>query len=253
VSWTYGDVDRSADPLGAVRWTDTMASWPFVQAYKRRTRELLAAACAGRLLDVGCGTGDDTRALPGLSVGLDASAAMIGEASRRGGAFVRGDAHALPFANGTFDGCRADRTLQHVADPERALAEMVRVTRPGGRVVVVDPDQETIVVDGTDPAVTRRVKQFRCDDGLRNGDLAHRLPRLFRAAGLVDVAIEGATLVLADPDDAFGFPTWPRTMHDRGLLDAPDVERFEADVRASADAGDFLYAVTFFITSGRTP
>jgi hypothetical protein len=88
---------------------------------------------------------------------------------------------------------------------------------------------------------------------LRNGDLAHRLPRLFRAAGLVDVAVEGTTLVLTDPDDAFGFPTWARTMHDRGMLDAPDLERFEADVRTSADAGDFLYAVTFFITSGRTP
>ena len=255
MSWTYGDVDRSADPLGAVRWTDTMASWPLVQAYKRRARELLAAESTDRtrVLDVGCGTGEDIRALPGRTVGLDPSAAMIGEAARRGGDFVRGDAHALPFADGAFDGCRADRTFQHLADPRRALAEMVRVTRPGGRVVVVDPDQETIVVDGPDRAVARRVKQFRCDDGLRNGDLAHRLPRLFRAAGLVDVAIEGITLVLTDPDDAFGFPTWARTMHDRGLLDAPDVERFEADVRASADAGDFLYAVTFFITSGRTP
>jgi SAM-dependent methyltransferase len=264
VSWTYGDVDHSADPLAAVRWTDTMASWPSVQAYKRRTRELLAATAPrprpapeatdrARVLDVGCGTGEDTRALPGRSVGLDASAAMIGEAARRGGDFVRGDAHALPFRDGTFDGCRADRTLQHLVHPERALAELARVTRPGGRVVVVDPDQETIVVEGADPAVVRRVKQFRCDDGLRHGDLAHRLPRLFRAAGLVDVAIEGTTLVLTDPDDAFGFPTWARAMHDRGLLDAPDVERFEAGVRASSDAGDFLYAVTYFITSGRTP
>ena len=256
MSWTYGDVDLSADPLAAVRWMDTMASWPFVQAYKQRTRELLAAPGAtsgARLLDVGCGTGEDTRALSGSSVGLDASAAMIGEAARRGGDFVRGDAHTLPFRDGAFDGCRADRTFQHLVDPERALAELVRVTRPRGRVVVVDPDQETIVVDGPDPAATRRVKQFRRDAGLRHGDLAHRLPRLFRAAGLVDVAIEGTTLVLTDPDDAFGFPTWARAMHDRGLLDVHDVERFEADVRASAVAGDFLYAVTFFITSGRTP
>ena len=101
--------------------------------------------------------------------------------------------------------------------------------------------------------VARRLKRFRCDDGLRHGDLAHRLPRLFRAAGLIDVAVEGTTLVLDDPDDAFGLPTWPRVMHDRGLLDLPEVERFEADVRAAADAGDFLYAVTFFITSGRRP
>jgi SAM-dependent methyltransferase len=264
VSWTYGDVDSSADPSGAVRWTDTMASWPVVQAYKQRTLELLGATGRRarpapeatdrvRVLDVGCGTGGDTRAMPGRGVGLDASAAMIGEAARRGGDFVRGDAHTLPFAAASFDGCRADRTFQHLADPERALAELVRVTRPGGRVVVVDPDQETIVVDGTDRAVTRRVKQFRCDEGLRHGDLAHRLPRLFRAAGLVDVAVEGTTLVLTDPADAFGFATWARTMHDRGLLDAPDVARFEAEVQASADAGDFLYAVTFFITSGRTP
>jgi SAM-dependent methyltransferase len=264
VSWTYGDVDHSADPSGAVRWMDTMATWPLVQAYKQRTLELLEvtgrrarpapeATDRVRVLDVGCGSGDDTRALPGRAVGLDASAAMIGEAGRRGGDFVRGDAHSLPFAAGSFDGCRADRTFQHLADPERALAELVRVTRPGGRVVVVDPDQETIVVDGIDPAVARRVKQFRCDEGLRHGDLAHRLPRLFRAAGLVDVAVEGTTLVLTDPGDAFGFATWARAMHDRGLLHAGDVARFEADVRAAADAGDFLYAVTFFITSGRTP
>jgi len=240
-----------------------MATWPFVQAYRQRTLELLEVAPSARpaqeatnrarLLDVGCGTGEDTRALPGRGVGLDASAVMIGEAAGRGGAFVRGDAHALPFPDGTFEGCRADRTFQHLADPERALAELVRVTRPGGRVVVVDPDQETIVVDGVDLAIVRRVKQFRCDAGLRHGDLAHRLPRLFRAAGLIDVAVEGSTLVLDDPDDAFGFATWARAMHDRGLLEAPDVERFEADVRASAAAGDFLYAVTFFITSGRTP
>ena len=263
MSWTYGDVDRSADPAGAAGWMDTMATWPFVQAYKQRTLELLevapgarpaqAATNRARLLDVGCGTGDDTRALPGRGVGLDASAVMIGEAAGRGGAFVRGDAHALPFADGTFAGCRADRTFQHLADPERALAELVRVTRPGGRVVVVDPDQETIVVDGVDRALARRVKRVRCDAGLRHGDLAHRLPRLFRAAGLIDVAVEGSTLVLDDPDDAFGFATWARAMHDRGLLDAPDVERFEADVRASGNAGDFLYAVTFFITSGRRP
>jgi SAM-dependent methyltransferase len=253
VSSTYGDVDRSADPAGAARWMDIVATWPFVQAYKRRTLELLTAGAPARLLDVGCGTGEDTRALPGRGVGLDASAVMIGEAAGRGGDFVRGDAHALPFADGSFAGCRADRTFQHLADPERALAELVRVTRPGGRVVVVDPDQETIVVDGIDRAVARRLKRFRCDDGLRHGDLAHRLPRLFRAAGLIDVTVEGTTLVLDDPDDAFGLPTWARVMHDRGLLDLPEVERFEADVRAAAAAGDFLYAVTFFITSGRRP
>lgn len=51
---------------------------------------------------------------------------------------MHGDAIALPFGAGEFDACRADRTLQHVAVPEAPLAEMVRVTRASGRVVVTE-------------------------------------------------------------------------------------------------------------------
>ena len=45
---------------------------------------------------------------------------------------------ALEFADATFDACRADRVLQHLLDPGRAVAEMVRVTRPGGRLVICE-------------------------------------------------------------------------------------------------------------------
>ena len=53
MSQTYGDVDRSADPAGAVAWQARMGTWPGVVAYKRRTYDLLAGV--GAVLDVGCG------------------------------------------------------------------------------------------------------------------------------------------------------------------------------------------------------
>ena len=58
MSWTYSDVDGSADPAGAVAWMDVMASWPSVREYKLRTLELIAD-WHGLVLDVGCGVGDD--------------------------------------------------------------------------------------------------------------------------------------------------------------------------------------------------
>ncbi len=233
-----------------------MCDWPFIRAYKERTVDLLHVKPGARLLDVGCGTGHDTRALAtsagpdGVAIGVDASAVMLKSARTRGGSYLQADARALPYEDGAFDGTRIDRVLQHVAGPEDAVREVARVTRAGGRVVAIDPDQDTLVADVTDAELLRKVKDFRRDRNLCNGSIGRQLPRLFRQAGLVDVECEAATLVLTDPHDAFGFTTWPRLMHAAGLLTDEEVARWEAGVDAAVDRGDFLYAVTFFIASG---
>jgi ubiquinone/menaquinone biosynthesis C-methylase UbiE len=68
---------------------------------------------------------------------------------------IVGGAYRLDFAASTLDGCRAERVFQHVDNPQRGLGEMVRVTRPGGRVVVLDPDFETLIIDAQARALTR--------------------------------------------------------------------------------------------------
>lgn len=253
---TYSDVDRSADPVGAAEWMDTMCDWPFIRAYKARTIDLLRVGAGARLLDVGCGTGHDTRALAatagrgGIAVGVDASAVMLKSAKTRGGSYLQADARALPYPDAAFDGARIDRVLQHVSGPEVAVHELVRVTRPGGRVVAIDPDQESIIADISDRALLRKVKDFRRDRNLCNGTIGRQLPRLFRSAGLGDVECEGSTLVLTDPHDAFGFMTWPQLMLHEGLLTDDEVDRWDAEIATAVANDEFLYAVTFFITSG---
>ena len=152
-----------------------------------------------------------------------------------------------------LDGTRIDRVLQHVAGPEEAVGELVRITRSGGRIVAIDPDQETLVSDVADVELLRRVKDFRRDRNLCNGSIGRQLPRLFRQAGLVDVDCEAAALVLTDPRDAFGFRTWPKLMQAAGLLTVDELARWDAAIDTAVANGDFLYSVTFFITSGTKP
>ena len=101
---------------------------------------------AGKIIDVGCGTGvlAGRLAAAGYEVtGVDPSAGMLEHVSQSGAGVeaVLGDATELPFDDGTFDLTMCVAVMHHVADPEavhRSLGEMVRVTRPGGLVLVWD-------------------------------------------------------------------------------------------------------------------
>ncbi len=254
----FTSVDQQADPGAWVACLDKMHHEPFYAAYKRRVVELMEPGAGERLLDVGAGTGDDARSLvaqrKGRAVALDRSFTMARECRARGGILtIVGDASALPFHDNSFDGCRADRVFQHLNDPHRALTEMVRVTKSSGRVVIVDPDYDTQVMEFPDHDLARRVLQFRADNALRHGTLAHRMPAMFREARLDRIGVDPMTLVVRDPtavDNVMGLRTWANTAHRNGFLDAADVERWEEMYAATVASGRFFYAVTFFITSG---
>jgi demethylmenaquinone methyltransferase/2-methoxy-6-polyprenyl-1,4-benzoquinol methylase len=118
----------------------------------RRWRGDVAAAVAARpghvVLDLAGGTG--TSALPFVTAGAravccDFSLGMlrVGRARAPQVEFVAGDAMLLPFADGVFDAVTISFGLRNVADPAGAAAEMLRVTRPGGRLVVCEFSRPT--------------------------------------------------------------------------------------------------------------
>ena len=176
-----------------------------------RDQELgvLGLRAGQRVLDVGCGLGDDvltlarTAGATGAAIGIDTNGEFIWRARRRAAAsgsratFVRADAHALPFVDGTFDAVRCERTLQHVEDPAAVLHEMARVLRPGGVVAVSEPDWSTLVIDVEPRPVTQRVVEaFR---GLiRNPRVGGEAVRLMAGAGLDVMSAAGDSLVIRD-------------------------------------------------------
>ena len=102
--------------------------------------ELVARfAPAGRVLEAGCGTGQILERLgrAGVrAVGVDLSSGMLQQARARARELVRGDLTALPFGDGRFDAVCCFKVLAHVPDIGRAMAELGRLVRPGGFLIV---------------------------------------------------------------------------------------------------------------------
>jgi SAM-dependent methyltransferase len=120
------------------------------EAWRDDCRAMAQLIPAGRVLDLGVGPGTSAlemaRAAPRLRlVGVDRAPAMVRAASREAAAarlplaLVRGDALALPFASGAFDGVTGHSLLYLLPDPRAALREIRRVLRPGGAVAFLEP------------------------------------------------------------------------------------------------------------------
>lgn len=122
------------------------------EAFTAFLEDTLEPTPGKRILDVGCGTGTAEIGLARLRMsqvqlfGVDllvdrvraALASTRGMNARAG--FAAADACRLPFADGTFDATFCVAVLQHITEVNDALLEIARVTRPGGRVVAVEPD-----------------------------------------------------------------------------------------------------------------
>jgi len=116
------------------------------RAWRRRAIDSLVLGPGARVLDLACGSGDLTaaaRAAGARVVGLDFSAGMLEAARARqlGDVLVRGDALALPLADGSMDAVVSGFALRNFVDLAAAFAEVARVLRPGGRLALLEVDR----------------------------------------------------------------------------------------------------------------
>lgn len=172
-----------------------------VAALRERIAALAPLAGDEIALDAGTGTGALAFALAPLVrevIAVDLVEEMLAQARARAAEhpnvrFVVGDVLDLPLADGSVDLAASARTLHHLERPEIAIAELARVTRPGGRVLVVD---QLVSEDASDAARYERIER------LRDPSHARTLPdselrALLAASGLV---VERAELELEERD-----------------------------------------------------
>lgn len=265
VSDLFSDVDNSRQPTHFVQYLKGVSDDAWLLELKQHSYRLLEAQEGKHFLDVGCGIGDDVRALAqligssGRSIGIDKSITMLEECQHRssgsmhGEEFVHGDVHHLPFADATFDGCRAERVLQHCEDPRLALSEMVRVVRPGGLVVVIDLDLDTVITNMQSLSSSRTLTALRCNFA-KHGWIGRQLPGLFHLCGLEDIRVSPTVLCTMDTEgeDTDAIYWLQRAVHAQ-LLSPEDAALIQDEIKATREQKTAFTFGVFFSVVGRKP
>jgi ubiquinone/menaquinone biosynthesis C-methylase UbiE len=245
----FRDVDATGDSARFADYLDAVTA--MLRVHKLALLEALQLGEGDSAIDVGCGVGGDVVLLAervgrgGHAVGVDLSASLLARARSRtagsaGATFIRADAHALPFRDDSFDGARVERMLQHVADPAGVVREIVRVTRPGCRVVALEPDWRTLVFSAADIATSGRLAADVVARS-RHPAAGTQLLSWFAAAGLLiqDVGadvVHTRSLAVAERILGLGDAI--------GHLGDAAVRQWTAAAQAESEAGTFLAAVT---------
>ncbi|GGL05174.1 methyltransferase domain-containing protein [Nocardia jinanensis] len=254
-----------ADPMAVlIAALDLQAALPGIRRIRRWAHEALAVDSGEWALDIGSGTGSEVlefarRVGPaGEAVGIEPNPAMLAVARERATAagarcrFVEADAYRLPFDDDSFDAVRCERVYQHLDDPSAATAEIARVLRPDGRVVLVDSDWQTAILHPGDTEVVARMTtaMLAATPNARSG---RALRGLLVAAGF-EIDDMGSEAVIFDPATA-------RPMFDevggsavaRAVITEQERDELVAAIEAGIEAGDYHLSVTMFAVLGRLP
>ena len=234
---------------------------------KRRMTKLLQIKPGAVVLDVGCGPATDTIPMArlvgkdGLVVGVDYDEALVAEANRRAVAagvaawtqHVVSDASLLPYPSNTFDACRSERVFQHVTDSTAVLQEMVRVTKPQGRIAVADSDWCSLSIDTPEIAIERRV--VRClPDMLCNGYVGRQLIRMFYEQSIKIAAVEVHPIIWTDYQifsaTSFSIADLQHRIIESRKVSREELERFLSSLEEADRRGVFFASGNLVLVAG---
>jgi ubiquinone/menaquinone biosynthesis C-methylase UbiE len=238
-------------------------------ALRRRAivRERLGAQPGERIVDIGCGPGFYCAELAeevgssGSIVGVDGSPSMLALAQRRCERFahvelVEGEATAVPVADASCDAAISVQVQEYVPDISASLGEMLRVLKPGGRVLIWDIDWATVSISGNRERNARVLAAW--DEHLANPSLPRTLTRELHAAGFEDIELTAHAFATNDfnPDEYYGpalVPFIGTFVSGRQGISADEAEAWVAEQRELGKRGEFYFALIQSCFTARKP
>ncbi len=205
----YTPMTRDVDALTSATLKHLRDRW-WDEAFTAFVYETVQPRAGKRILDVGCGTGTaevnlsrlrlSQVQLVAVDIGIDRvrQARAAAQSHNARAQFAAADAVALPFADASFDSTFCVAVLQHIRDVRGAVRELARVTRPEGRIVAVEPDNEARYFYSSSDAGMRAYEaagQFfsslaRARGDASDGKVGPRLPLLFVENGIEPIDVQ---------------------------------------------------------------
>jgi SAM-dependent methyltransferase len=262
---SFRAMDAVADVGTYVQALEEFDLLPQLQELKQLARSGTGLAPGQFVLDVGCGFGLETLRLarivgPGGRVaGIDQSADFVADAKRRAKAagleidFSVGDAAALPYPEACFDSTRAERLLIYLGDPGGVLAEMARVTRPGGRIAVIEPDFGSVTVGLPNRPLVRRVMAHEADKAVVHSWLPAQLPKLLRSAGYGEPAIATRVVLFSQKLGTDYFSQVGRSAAADDAISPDELSEWLSGIDVAAEAGSLFGSIDYFLFVAALP
>jgi len=220
-----------------------------------------------RLFEAGCGSGllcrpiSQTLASGGRITGLDISPGLVSIAQNIANEsglvdqihWCSGTAETLPFAEACFDKALAARLLLHVSDPAAILKELRRVLQPGGKLVVMDWDFDTVVVDHSNRDLTRRILHWRCDHYGGNNWSGRQLWKQLAAAGFSALKMVAVVSVATCEQDSLTLSLIraAQVARDGEAITPDEHDSWVGELKSNLADGSFFASIVYFIVSGQ--
>jgi ubiquinone/menaquinone biosynthesis C-methylase UbiE len=218
-----------------------------------------------RVLDVGSGPAHTTMELArrlspaGQVTGIDINAEFIARSTARAREaklpveFIHSGFPPLPFPAAGFDRVFCKNVLEYVDSAAETVAEMARVSAPGGIVVAADSDWDLLVLEtgAANRERNERVLAASKSIAINQPRIGRMLYGLFREAGLVEVKVE----IMAGADTAGrSLPmlkaSFARYAHDSGKVPDPDIGAWLASIDRAIEQGTFFFVLPQFVVRG---
>ncbi len=236
------------------------------RARRAKILDVLALTPGTRVLDVGSGPGHQAFEMAsvvgpsGRVDGIDPADTAIDIARHRcteldNVHFQVGEATKLPFSDSIFDAAMSSQTFEFVDDVPAALAEMFRVLRPGGRLLIHDTDWGTICWRSSDPGRMARIMKA-LEGAFADPHLPQALAERLTAAGFADVRAEPFVQLEIDYDplgvSAVLTESIPSYVTSNGIS-RDEADAWAADLLEHASRGEYFFSSTEYIFTGIRP
>lgn len=258
MSEQFYDEDKS-------RQQEKVAATPDMVAQRRAMLELLDLQEGEHVLDVGSGNGIFAREIletvtdSGHVCGIDSAEPMVAMATDicPAGKFLQGDATDLPVEDLSFDVVTASQVLCFVSDIDKALSEMFRVLKSGGRLVILDSDWGSLVWNCRDRALMDRVVRMMTGPPYADAHVPRTLSRRLVSTGFQITDRHAFSVLNWEPNaDSYsrqlvGFIK--PMMESSDAFTEKDWDAWDADQIATAEAGEYMFSLNRYIFTAVKP